>query len=136
MKKNLIILIALTCLLYVLYSCSDNNIYFDINSQSVVTCNKKAIKKLCISSTDGKDFYFFSKLPKVEGTNKFILSNLSRNYLLENVNREVSIDSFELRPETSYKIENSTFGDAASSEIQIKTDKGGKVIYSSITSCK
>lgn len=52
------------------------------------------------------------------------------------MNREVSIDSFELRPETSYKIENSTFGDAASSEIQIKTDKGGKVIYSSITSCK
>ncbi len=136
MKKKLNVLIALTCLLSALYSCSDNSIYFDINSQSVVTCNKKAIKKLHISSTDGKDFYFLSKLPKVEGTNKLSLINLSRNYLLENVNIEVSIDSFKLRPETGYKIENSTFGDAASSEIQIKTDKGGKVIYSSITSCK
>lgn len=136
MKTSINSLIILTCLLFTLSSCSDNNIYFDVNSQSVISCNKKVISKLHIISKDSKDFYFFSKQPEAEGTNNFSLIALNRSYLLENMNSQVSIDSFKLRPETEYEITNSTFGDADHTQILIKTDKEGKVTYSNVTSCK
>jgi hypothetical protein len=136
MKTNTSHLIIIISFLFILNSCSDNNIYFDINSQSVRSCNKKVIKKLHIISEDSKDFYYFSKLPKTEGTNSFSLIKKNHNYLLENMNGEISIDSFRLKSETGYKIENSTFGDATPSEVLVRTDKNGKVIYSNIVSCK
>lgn len=135
-KININTSIILLCLLFTLSSCYDNNIYFDINSQCVVSCNKKVIENLHIISKDSKDFYFFSKLPKLKGTNSFNLVEINHSYSLENMNREISIDSFRLRPETEYEIVNSTFGDAASSKILIKTNKKGKVAYSNIKICK
>lgn len=136
MKTNINSLIIFTCLLFTLSSCSDNNIYFDINNQSVISCNKKVISKLHIIGKDNKDFYFFSKQPEAKGTNNFSLITLNHSYLLENMNSQISIDSFKLRPETEYEITNSTFGDADHTQILIKTDKEGKVIYSNVTSCK
>lgn len=135
-KTNINSSIVLICLLFTLSSCYNNNIYFDINSQCVVSCNKKVIENLHIISKDSKDFYFFSKLPKLKGTNSFNLVEINHSYSLENMNCEISIDSFRLRPETEYEISNSTFGDAASSKILIKTDKNGKVAYSNIKTCK
>ena len=135
-KTNINTSIILICLLFTLSSCYDNNIYFDINSQSVVSCNKKVIENLHIISKDSKYFYSFSKLSKLKGTNSFNLVEINHSYSLENINREISIDSFRLRPETEYEIVNSTFGDATSSKILIKTDKNRKVAFSNIKTCK
>ena len=136
MKTNMRHFIFVTYFLFILSSCSDNNIYFDINSQSVKSCNKKVIKKLYVTSENGQDFYYFLKLPKTEGTNSFSLIKKNHNYLLKDMYGEINIDSFRLKSETTYKIENSTFGDAASSEVLVRTDKKGKIIYSNIVSCK
>ncbi len=136
MKTSINSSIILTCLLFTLSSCSDNNIYFDINNQSVRSCNKKVISKLHIISKNNNDFYFFSKKPEAEGTNNFSLFTLNHSYFLENMNSQICIDSFKLMPETEYEITNSTFGDADRTQILIKTDKEGKVIYSNVTSCK
>jgi hypothetical protein len=136
MKTNINSLVILMGLLLTLSSCSDNNIYFDIGNQSIRTCNNKVITKFHIISEDSKDFYYFSKLPEAKGTSNFSLIEIDHDYLLENMNGEISIDSFRLNPETSYKIENSTFGDADYTQVLIKTDKSGRVVYSNITSCK
>jgi hypothetical protein len=136
MKANINSLIILMGLLLTLSSCSDNNIYFDIGSQSIKTCNNKIITKLHIISEDSKYFYYFSKLPETKGTNNFSLIEINHDYLLENMNSKISIDSFRLYPETSYKIENSTFGDADYTQVLIRTDKNGRVVYSDVTSCK
>jgi hypothetical protein len=89
-----------------------------------------------IIDEDNKHFYSFSILSDKKGTNNFSLIKINHNYLLEDWSTNISIDSFRLKPETGYKIRNSTFGDATASEILIKTDKEGKVIYADVTSCK
>ncbi|MGE5384129.1 MAG: hypothetical protein ACM3PX_11930 [Omnitrophica WOR_2 bacterium] len=138
MKKDINILIISVWILVILSSCSGNNIYFDIKSQSVKTCNKRIITSLWISSKGQSDDYcYLSKLPEKNGTNTFSLVKLDADYIIESIDGEILWkDTFKLRPETEYEIVNSTFGDAAHAIILIKTDKEGKVIYSDVTSCK
>jgi hypothetical protein len=131
--KNTILIISL---LLILTSCFDNSIYFDINSQSVRSCNKKAFDRLYVISEDNKDFYYFTVRTGAEGTNNFNLRKPNRNYLLVERYSEINIDSFELKPEKGYLVKNITFGDAATGQILIKTDKRGRVVYSNVTNCQ
>lgn len=120
-----------------LVSCYDNCIYFDMNDQTVRTCNKQAISNLYISGLNNNDFYHFYKMPDKKGTNEFSLERPNRNYILEGMfDLVLPLDSFKLQPNTEYEIVNSTFGDATAGRFVIKTGTNGAVVYASETSCK
>lgn len=117
-------------------SCHSNDIYFDLNAQSVITCSNIEFSKIQIISDDDSDVYIFTKLSKEKGTNDFNLVLLNKAYILENELGELSTDSFKLRPNMVYIITNSSNGDAASDSIHIKTDDDGKVVEASNKSCE
>ncbi len=137
---NKLITIRLFFLLFifitVLSSCHDNKIFYDINEQKIKTCNGKAIKNLYIMNEKEKIFYHFFKLPDKRGTNSLSLIRLSSDYRLENLNEQVNLEDFKLRPRVEYTISNSTYGDAASSEIKVRTGNIAVINYASSKSCK
>lgn len=62
--------------------------------------------------------------------------NLNNDYRLKNLNRPVKFEEFKLKPKTEYKISNSTFGDAAASEIKVRTGITAIIVYASSVSCE
>ncbi len=123
-------------LLPVLSSCNNNKIHYNIKEQMVKTCNRKPINNLYILNENEKIFFHFLKLPDKEGTNSFSLISLNNDYRLKNLNRPVKFEEFKLEPKTEYKISNSTFGDAASSEIKVRTGITAIIVYASSVSCE
>lgn len=119
-----------------LNSCHNNKIYFDINAQSIKTCNRKVISELYITNENQNIFFHFSKIPDKKGTNSFSLIRLNKDYYVETLNKKVSLTDFRLIPKTQYKISNSTYGDASSSDIEIRTGDNQNVIFSNSLSCK
>ena len=116
-------------------SCYNNNIYYDMEQQAIKTCNGRVIKQLYVVNEDENIFYHFSKLDGKEGVNSFTLKGLNEQYQLENLNKEITLSEFKLVPEMKYKISNSSYGDAASSSIEIRIDQNGLVGYASKTTC-
>lgn len=136
-KLNSIILFFLSLFLATVFSsCRNNKIHYDIKEQMIKTCNGKAIKNLYIINEKEKVFYHFLKLTDKEGTNSFSLINLNNNYSLENLNRPLKFEEFKLMPKMEYKVSNSTFGDAASSEITVRTGNTEIIVYASSMSCE
>lgn len=123
-------------LLPVLSSCNNNKIHYNIKEQMVKTCNRKPINNLYILNENEKIFFHFLKLPDKEGTNSFSLISLNNDYRLKNLNRPVKFEEFKLKPKTEYKISNSTFADAASSEIKVRTGITAIIVYASCVSCE
>lgn len=130
------LLLFLLFLLSVLSSCNNNKIHYNIKEQMVKTCNRKPINNLYILNENEKIFFHFLKLPDKEGTNSFSLISLNNDYRLKNLNRPVKFEEFKLKPKTEYKISNSTFGDAASSEIKVSTGITAIIVYASSVSCE
>lgn len=126
----------LLVLLSVFSSCHNNKIHYDIKEQRVKTCNGEAINNLYILNEKEKIFYHFLRLPDKEGTNSFSLITINNDYRLENLNRPVEFEEFKLKPRMEYKISNSTFGDAASSEINVRTGDTVIIVYASSMSCE
>ncbi|GAA4379792.1 hypothetical protein GCM10023186_17570 [Hymenobacter koreensis] len=119
-----------------LYSChNNNNIYYDTSKEAIVTCSGKNITSLHIVSNKA-DFYHFKKIPKKAGTNTFNLKNINNNYKIEDIYKEIDSKAFSLKPNTIYKVSNTSIGDAAYSEIEIRTDERSKIIFSNTKSCK
>ena len=131
----------LNCTLFtvtlLLTSCYSNEIYFDMEKQSVVRC-EDVIKQLYISSKDGKDCLCFTVSPGKKGSKVFSLKELNTNYTIDVLNSSVPLDflHFKLRPETEYEIINHSNGDAAEGNLLIRTDKNGAVIYANKPSCQ
>lgn len=119
-----------------LMSCADNQIYFDMDEQCIRTCNGKAIRNLTIDDVEGDYLYRFVKDKDKEGTNRFSFISVNKNYTLEVMGQELPLNKFNLKPNSEYRIRNSTYGDAASGEIKIKTNDDGKVATANIISCK
>jgi hypothetical protein len=139
MKINKLITTKCILMLFplLLVSCYDNSIYFDMNSQSICSCNKHIISNLLINGLNNKDFYHFSKKSETKGTNAFCVIKLNNDYILDGIlAKNLPLDSFKLKPNTEYEIENHTYGDAASDKLLIKTNNIGNVIYTNKTSCK
>lgn len=116
------------------FSCNDNEIYFDIKNQKIMTCNRHPIRFLTITNKDTTHLFFEIIKEKGEkGENFLTLNKIKDPYLV--IDRYQDTVNFELTPFSTYKIENSTFGDATSSIIIVKTDKDGQIVYSSKTDC-
>jgi hypothetical protein len=130
MKKVFVFFIVAISLM----SCYDNQIYFDISEQCVKTCNGRPVKSLYFEGNN--NLYLFEKISGKEGSSIFCLNDLDRNYKLAIMNIEMPLDSFRLKPNSEYKISNHTYGDAAFSEIKIKTNESGEIVTADVASCQ
>jgi hypothetical protein len=118
-----------------LTSCYDNSIYFNLENQSIKTCNGRELVVFYLKKKDDPFLYFYNlKLDKV-GTNEFSLKEINRNYILEYKGKSVDVGDFKLSPNSKYEIVNHSSRDATDASIQIETDSCGNVIFSNVTSC-
>jgi hypothetical protein len=133
LKSRLLYFISL----FLLASCSNNNsVFFDLRSQSIMTCDGKPIKQLYITNTKLNVFYHFSKMKGSPGANSFSLSDLNRSYELEILNKKISLSDFKLVSGVEYKLTNRSNGDVAADNITLKVGQDSKIVFASKTSCQ
>lgn len=116
-------------------SCYDNQIHYDLEAQTIKTCNGKSISYLFIESEQGEIWEFHRKAG-TEGVNVFNLDSPSSSYTLTRGDIALPVDSFRLLPTHQYIITNHTYGDAADSEIEVSTDENGKIRSAKPEICK
>jgi len=126
-------------LLFIVFSflsCYDNQIIFDVQDQKIVSCNGQIITTMTIEKDDGDEHFFIEKKDGYKGESDIYLNKIDDAYFIETLSEELSSQDFKLSPNSSYVLRNHTFGDAASSEVRVKTDGRGHIIYASKTGCK
>jgi hypothetical protein len=137
MKKIFLKYCIIVIFAFVLVSCFGNNIYFDLEKQTICSCNKQTITSLNIHDLDNQNTYFFTLRPNKNGTNCLSIQTWSGDYFVENIfDYTVNSKNFRLKPNTEYEIYNHTFGDAAGGKLIVKTNNKGMVIYADRTSWK
>lgn len=119
-----------------LASCSSNQIFFDMEQQSVVRC-EGVISKLYLESKDGKDCLCFSISQGKKGRQSFSIKEIDKDYSIEVLSDScyLNLRKFKLRPQTEYKIVNHSNGDATDGELLIRTGEDSSVVYADRTSC-
>jgi len=116
-------------------SCYNNQIHYDLEAQTIKTCNGKNISYLFIESEKGEVWEFHRKAG-TEGVNVFNLNSPSSSYTLTRGDIALPVDSFRLLPKHQYIITNHTYVDAADSEIEVNTDENGKIRRAKPEICK
>lgn len=116
-------------------SCYDNSIYFNLENQSLKTCNGRELVVFYLKKKGDPSFYFYTLKFNKKGTNEFFLKRKNENYILECNEKEMDMKDFKLSPNSKYEIVNHSSRDATDASIQIETDSCGNVIFSSVTSC-
>lgn len=136
MKSNKIIRVGFIIISVIFfYSCHDNVIYYDRDHRCVRTCNGTKIVSLYIE--DDRSLYFITTKKYKRGSNRLGLEKIDDDYIITRGN-DTLIDNklFKLKPNSEYRVSNSSNGDAAAGTIIIRTDSMGIINYSSKTSCK
>lgn len=142
-KRNYILLL---CIPLIATSCYTNEFYFDIDDQSICSCNPKDLKYLSITNMDTNIEYYtiiFDTLAK-QPSKVIYINSVDKSYIIHksyNINKSwkeqiINSDSLRLRPFTHYEIDRTGGDDAASFAIEIWTDKNGKVIKTTKDKCK
>ncbi|MDP4202629.1 MAG: hypothetical protein Q8861_08020 [Bacteroidota bacterium] len=118
-------------------SCFGNSIYFDLEKQTICSCNKQTISILSIDAINKQYYYRFTLKQNKNGTNCLSFQTVNNDYFIENVwNHTAITQDFKLQPNTEYEITNNTFGDAAGDHLTIRTNNKGIVVYTDKTGCK
>lgn len=136
MKRKLFTWLVLSAILFLVSSCSSKNqIYFDLPTQTIRTCNGSVIIKLNITKSDFKEDYYFHKSSDAAGTSVFSVTQGNPGYVSDSGIETNAIQEFVLKPSSQYKISSTSDPDKMPSEIIIKTDESGKVNFSSVATC-
>lgn len=133
--KHLTKAVSFLFFIVVLSSCYDNSIYFNLENQSIKTCNGRELVVFYLKKKDDPSFYFYTLKLNKKGTNEFFLKRKNENYILECNEKEMDMNDFKLSTNSKYEIVNHSSRDATDASIQIETDSCGDVIFSSVTSC-
>jgi hypothetical protein len=117
---------------------SSNEIYFDIENQSVVSCNHKGIRRLYIENLTNSEVYRIEFNNENGGIlpNRVFIDSISTAYLvfLDWHKKPIPSAKFKLAPLARYKVERAQ-GDASAFGIDIWTEENGKVYKSTNESC-
>jgi hypothetical protein len=130
--KTFYLPITVISMAFVVNSCRNNSIYFDLSKQTINTCDGTPLTLLFFATRDDQEYGNYYKLDGKQGT-----ANLS----IRLKNPEYEFDSgssnkiFSFDSNGDFFIKNRSNGDAASSQIEVKTDSNGKVIFASKTGC-
>ena len=112
-------------------SCFESNaIYFNINEQSIRSCNSKGISRLFINNDSVAEVYsLIWNNNKKDAPKKICLYPLTVDYVITKGwnNKEISKEDFKLRPYSIYTIER-VQGDATSYKITVQTDESGTIV--------
>lgn len=120
----------------VLGSCTDNEILFDLNSQSVISCNSSGIRNLHVENINNKEYYMITWQDSIhDAPKKFSFESKNRGYKIEEIYPFRELPQLNLASMSQYIVTKSG-GDASSHEIEIWTDKNGKVYKTSKNSCR
>lgn len=116
-----------------------NEICFNVDNQSIISCNQKGLSNLYIEDSTTSNMYHLlfndtlnNNVPKV-----IYIDSISKLYSIYQGWQEKYIknQSFKLAPLSKYVIERAQ-GDASTYKIEVWTDKNGKVVKSSKRNCR
>lgn len=123
--------------LLVLCSCGDNNqIYYDLHKESIISCSGAALSSINITNNNNLESYSFQIKNWELEADTFYLFKKNFNYILKRYGIIMPINDFQILPNSNYTVTNYSNGDAASIEIEFRTNTAGKIIYASKTTCK
>lgn len=117
-------------------SCGGNALHYDAATHALTTCSGAALTNVFVAGTDGKDFYHIEKRPGAAGTAHLRLDQLGGNYVVSGWDSRVRPDGVRLRPNTSYRVSNVSNGDAAASDVLVKTASDSLINGGSPTACQ
>ncbi|MFL5742596.1 MAG: hypothetical protein ACJ75B_20400 [Flavisolibacter sp.] len=120
-------------------SCFESSeIYFDVKTQSIISCNLKGIKQVYITNDSTADN--FRKMfcdSSIDLPSQVNLNKIESGYCVFKGWNNTQIATTELRldPLSHYTIER-VQGDASAYKIKVTTDVKGKIIQASKENCK
>lgn len=116
-------------------SCSNNQICFDVGSQSIISCSGKLYQ---FEIFEGSEVYFIKWAnPNIPPPTEVNLRNIPQGYIILKGWKQERIKNnyITLKPSFDYRIEK-TGGDASSYRITIHIDSFGRVVKSSQENCR
>ena len=120
---------------FTLASCTGNSFYYKKDTNSLATCSGGWIRALSIKENPSEKLYFLNRKQSVQGLNEVQFEGFSAYFDIESPLNSEYTDTFVLKSNSEYIIENYTVGDAAYKQIILKTGIDGKVISASDTTC-
>src|SRR6266536_5061449 len=118
-------------------SCYSNAIYFDVNAQSICSCNAKEIRQVYIKNDSSSEVYLISWTDTILVAPKIInLKNIETGYSLYKGwnKKQISINEFKLAVLSTYTIER-VQDDATTYKVKVWTDKTGNINKTSRSTC-
>lgn len=122
----------ITVLVVLFSSCQNHKMYFDIEKQELISCNKKDFRSLGID--DENDAYLLIWKDTINDVPQIInFNNLPKGYEVT-MSGMKTIKSFKLKPNMKYELEK--YGGGQNSHIiKIWTDATGKVYKTTHPNC-
>ncbi|MBD2723770.1 hypothetical protein [Hymenobacter armeniacus] len=117
-------------------SCGGNAMHYDAATRALATCSGATLTTVVVAGVDGKDFYRIAKRPGAAGTDHLRLDQLSESYVVRGWDSRVCPAGVRLRPNTSYRVSNASNGDAAASDVLVKTASDGLITEGSPAACR
>ncbi|WP_092678988.1 hypothetical protein [Hymenobacter arizonensis] len=110
--------------------------HYDTATHALMTCSGATLTSVFVEGTDGKDFYHLEKRPGSAGSARLRLDQLDGSYVVSGGDGRPRPTGVRLRPNTSYRISTVSNGDAASSDVLVKTAADALINEGSPTACR
>ena len=123
-------------LAWVVTSCGGNAMHYDAATHALTTCSGATLTTVFVAGTDGKDFFHIKKRPGAAGTAHLRLDQLGESYVVSGLDSHVRPAVVRLRPNTSYRVSNVSNGDAAASDVLVKTAYNSLINEGSPAACQ
>lgn len=111
-------------ILTMLFSCSNNEVSFDSKNQVIISDNR--LSKIIIENLNTGDVVIIRKKGNVKSYSLVMNKMDTINYMyFSDWLEEDKLQNFALQPNTKYKIENASVGDATNYILLMETDNNG-----------
>ncbi len=132
-KKTLLMIAFLT-----FFGCCNNDFYFDLENQSIISCCDKPILNIRIKGINNRLRYSINWNSKVNNNkppNRISLNHIDEGYEIFLMNEKVENKKFKLLPNSKYEIKRYQ-GDTPSVKIFITTNEFSKISETSNVTCR
>ncbi len=116
-------------IILVLTACTDNQIFFDKKSKSIISCNNHKLTLLEIINKNTSVVYYYKSIDYKYANDTIYLFKSNINYTLSTIFNDSIGNRIKLNSNTIYSIVNISDGDAMEISIDIHTGTEGEIIY-------
>ncbi len=129
MRRKIYSSLLMGIIMCFLYSCGNNVIEFDSETNVVYTTDNYPISSLEIEMEKSKMYFRIVKVNSTEGLTSIKIDSLGNNYKIEPIKgfKAPMENNVPMLPSEIYEIYHSSIGDAAACIIYVLTDKAGRV---------